>query len=736
MYHKTRYSEQELETAVEQLISKMTLQEKIGQLQMAGPSPVGAFDISDEDMQKMIESGQITKEEYELSKTEKVLDRNFEKIKDGIIGSYIALAEPSRIDKVQQIASEHSRLHIPLLIGCDVIHGFNTVFPIPLAESCSFDDELFFDTARASAKEARAAGINWTFTPMLDISRDARWGRIAESMGQDTYLASRYAKQKVEGLQNGDLADIGSIAACAKHYLAYGACEGGKDYNSVDMSFEKLFDVYLPPFESAVNAGVASVMASFNDINGIPVSASRFWLTDVLKDRLGFGGAVVSDAGGIGQNVTHGYSKDDETAARDGLHAGVDIDMTSNAYTRYLEGLISKGEIGEEELDESVRRVLKLKYALGLFDNPYSDSKLLDEISCCNEHLELAKKAALHSSVLLKNNGILPIDKSKYKNIYLIGALGDKVRECYGCWAFYGKDEYVTTIRTALEKENVKYLPCYDVNGEIDEEQLTEVLQNADLIISVLGENIDMSGEAHSYADISLSQTQKDVVEILRQSKVPFIGVLMNGRPMCISDLDAAADAVVEVWQLGTKMGDAVSDILFGRFNPCGKLTSDFPYKSGECPAFYNRMNTGRPAYNNDTPWSAKYDDGNIHPLYAFGHGLSYTVFEYSDLTIEKHDNSADISVKIKNTGNYDGYEVAQLYVRDLFASRVRPLRELKGYQKVFIKAGEEKTVTINLPFDELRFHNYKLEKVLEPGDFEIFVGTDSTAELKGMLTI
>ena len=736
MYHKTHYSEQQIENAVNELLSKMTLREKIGQLHQVGPSPVGAFDIPDEDLKKMIATGQITQEEYELSKTEKVLDRNFENIKDGNIGSYLALSDPDRINKMQQIATQQSRLHIPLLIGCDVIHGFNTVFPIPLAESCSFDDELFFDTARVAAKEARAAGINWTFAPMLDISRDARWGRIAESMGQDTFLANNYAKQKVHGLQNGDLADDGSIAACAKHYLAYGACEGGKDYNSVDMSYEKLFDVYLAPFESAVNAGVASVMASFNDINGVPVTASRFMLTDVLKDRLGFGGVVVSDAGGVAQNVTHGYSKDDETAARDALHAGVDIDMNSNEYTRYLEGLINKGEIGEDELDESVKRILRLKYALGLFDNPYSDKERLSEISCSSEHLELAKKAALHSTVLLKNNGILPIDKSKYKNIYLIGALADKVRECYGCWTLYGRDEYVTTLRAALEKENVKYLPCYDVTGEINDEQLNEVLHNADLIISVLGENLDMSGEAHSYADISLSQTQKDVVEILSQSNIPFVGVLMNGRPMCVSDLHDAAQAVVEAWQLGTKMGDALADILFGRFNPCGKLTSDFPYKSGECPAFYNRLRTGRPAFDNESPWSAKYDDGNINPLYAFGHGLSYTTFEYSDLAIEKHDDYADISVKIKNTGDLDGYEVAQLYVHDMFASRVRPIKELKGYKKVFIKSGEQISVTIKLPFDELRFYNHKLEKVLESGDFEIFVGTDSTAELKGMLTI
>ena len=736
MYHKTRYTEQQIENAVDELLSKMTLKEKIGQLHQVGPSPVGAFDIPDEDLKKMIATGQITQEEYELSKTKKVLDRNFQNVKDGNIGSYLALSDPDRINKMQKIAAEQSRLHIPLLIGCDVIHGFNTVFPIPLAESCSFDDELFFDTARVAAKEARAAGINWTFTPMLDISRDARWGRIAESMGQDTYLACRYAKQKVDGLQNGDLADSGSIAACAKHYLAYGACEGGKDYNSVDMSYEKLFDVYLAPFESAVNAGVASVMASFNDINGVPVAANRFMLTDVLKDRLGFGGVVVSDAGEIWQNVTHGYSKDDITAGRDALHAGVDIDMTSSIYTRYLEGLIAKGEISEDELDESVKRVLRLKFALGLFDNPYSDAERLKELSCSKEHLDLAKKAALHSTVLLKNNGILPIDKSKYKNIYLIGALAGKVRECFGCWTLYGKDEYVTTLSAALEKENVKYLPCYDVNGEIDDEQLNEVLHNADLIISVLGENIDMSGEAHSYADISLSQTQKDVVEILSQSNIPFVGVLMNGRPMCVSDLDAAADAVIEAWQLGTKMGDALADILFGRFNPCGKLTSDFPYKSGECPAFYNHLSTGRAARDNDTPWTAKYDDGNVNPLYCFGHGLSYTTFEYSNLAIEKHDDYADISVKIKNTGKYDGYEVAQLYIHDMFASRVRPVRELKGYKKVFIKSGEETTVTIKLPFDELKFYNQKLEKVLESGDFEIFVGTDSAAKLKGMLTI
>ena len=731
MYLKSKILTDEIEEKINCLINEMTLDEKIGQLHQVSPSPVGAFDISEEELQSMLQVGRITKEEYESSKAGKFLDVNEIAIRKGEIGSLLGVSDSERINRMQRIAVEESRLHIPLLIGCDVIHGCHTVFPTPIAESCSFDDELFEQTAAAAAKEARAAGINWTFAPMLDISRDARWGRIAESMGQDTFLAGKYAKRKVMGFQGEDLSDKSKIAACAKHFIAYGACEGGKDYNTVDMSPAKLFDVYLPPFKKAVEAGVASVMTSFNDINGVPMTANKWLVKDVLHNDLGFDGVVVTDATAVRELIAHGYSKDMRAAAKDAFTAGVDIDMNSHAFSDYMKQMVADGELSVKDIEKAVKNVLRLKFALGLFENPYCNNEELQAVSCAPEHLELAKKAALHSTVLLKNNGILPINKEKYKNISLIGGLGNSVKQNYGCWSYYARDDYTVTLKSALEKEGVSYNRCYGVNDELNEEEFKSATKEADLIIAVLGEDFDMSGEAHSYADISLPQSQKNVVKRLKELGKPFICVLYNGRPLCIPDVDEAADAIIEAWQLGTKMGDALADIIFGRFNPCGKLTSNFPYKSGECPSYYNHPNTGRPALSNDAPWSCKYDDGNITPIYPFGYGLSYTDFEYSDLKIKKDDSDLKVSVIITNSGDYDGFEVAQLYICDKFASKVRPIRELKGYKKLYLKQGESETVTFTLPYNQLGFYNDRLQYVVEKGEFEVFVGTDSECSLK-----
>ncbi len=736
MYLKSKKLNQDTEKQINDLISKMTLEEKIGQLNQSASSPVGAFDIPESELKQMLKNGRITKEEYDFSKSGYFFDNNEDAIRQGLVGSMLGVSEPKRINRLQKQAFEESRLHIPLLIGCDVIHGFNTVFPTPIAESCSFDDELFEQTASVSAKEARAAGINWIFAPMLDISRDARWGRIAESMGQDTFLAENYAKRKVKGFQGEDLSNKEKIASCAKHFLAYGACEGGKDYNCVDMSLSKLYDVYLPPFKMAVNAGVASVMTSFNDINGVPATANKWLMKSVLKDELGFDGVIVSDANAIKETVAHGYSENEVEAAKNAFCAGVDIDMTSHLYSKHIIELIENNKITVEELDNAVGNVLRLKFALGLFENPYCDENELKNVSCKNEHLELAKKTALHSIVLLKNNGVLPVNKTKYKNILLIGELCNLVNENYGCWSFYGKDEYAITLKDAIEKEGVSYCDCYGVSKDFDEQKLKNAAKDVDLIIAAFGENIYMSGEAHSYADISLSKPQQKVVEFLKNSKIPFISVLYNGRPLCIPELDKYSSAVIEAWQLGTKMGEALADVIFGRFNPCGKLTSNFPYKSGECPSYYNHLNTGRPALSDNDPWTCKYDDGKVKPVYSFGYGLSYTTFDYSDLEIEKKNSKAIVSVKITNSGDYDGFEIAQLYIRDKFASKARPVRELKGYKKVFLKQGESQKVIFDLPYNTLGFHNEKLEYVVEKGEFEIYVGTNSLCELKKSLVL
>lgn len=731
MYYNSKISEEKIKREVTVLLDKMTLEEKIGQLHQVSPSPVGAFDINKDELQEMLETGRITKEEYELSVSGGYLDKNEDNVRKGKIGSFLGIADPRKINHLQKIAVEESRLHIPLLIGCDIIHGFNTVFPIPIAESCSFDDELFEKTAAVAAKEARSTGINWTFAPMLDISRDARWGRIAESMGQDTFLACNYASSKIKGFQGEDLSDKTKLAACAKHFIAYGACEGGKDYNTVDISMPKLFDVYLQPFKKAVDAGVATVMTSFNDINGVPMTANKMLVKEVLRDTLGFNGVVVSDATAINELEAHGYSKDKLTSAKDAFKTGVDIDMNSHAYSDCLKQLVENGIVKIRDVDEAVKNVLTLKFALGLFENPYCDFEQMKKNSCTNDNINLAKKAALHSTVLLKNNGILPINKEKYKNISLIGGLADSIEENYGCWSFYGKNEYSVTLKEALEKENVKYTRCYGVTDELNESEFKEATEEADLIIAVLGENSFMSGEAHSYADISLTKSQINVVNRLKELGKPFICVLYNGRPLCLPEVDEYADAVIEAWQLGTKMGDALSDIIFGRFNPCGKLTSNFPYKSGECPSYYNHPRTGRPAASDNSPWCSKYDDGRVEPIYPFGFGLSYTAFAYSNLQVKKMDSEVDIKVTVENTGEYDGYEIVQLYINDKFASKVRPVRELKGYKKIYLKSDEKKEVKFHLPFSELGFYNDKLEYIIEKGEFEIFVGTDSKCTLK-----
>lgn len=736
MHLKSKKLSVDTENKIKNLLAEMTLEEKIGQLNQVSPSPVGAFEIPEEELEKMLESGRITKEEFEYSKQNDLFDRNEEDIRKGRIGSLLGVSEPKKINRLQRIAVEETRLHIPLLFGCDVIHGHSTVFPIPLAESCCFDDEMFKKTACVAAKEARANGINWTFAPMVDISRDARWGRIAESMGQDTFLAENYAKSKVEGLQGEDISDVNKIAACAKHYLAYGACESGRDYNSVDISMAKLYEVYLPPFKAAVKAGVASVMVSFNDINGVPMTANKLIIKGILRDELGFGGVLVSDATAIKELIAHGLSEDEKTASFHAFSAGVEIDMNSKCYISNLENLVHSGKINIKDIDKAVSDVLRLKFALGLFEKPYCDEDRIESVSCTDESLAIAKESALHSTVLLKNNGVLPIDKNKYKNISLIGGLSDNLKENYGCWSWYGKDEHTVTLKDALEKDGVNYHRCYTLNDEIDENEWAQATKNADLIIAVLGENANMSGEARSFADISLSKTQVEVVKRLKALDKPFVCVLYNGRPICIPEVKESADAIVEAWQLGTKMGEALADILFGRFNPCGKLTTDFPNKSGECPTYYNHLSTGRAPKFDGEPWTSKFEDTKITSLYSFGHGLSYTKFDYSDLKIEKTENCVNVSVTVANIGDFDGYEVAQLYIHDKFAEKVRPVKELKGYKKFYLKKGETKRIEFCLPYSKLGYYTEKLEYIVEKGDFEIFVGTSSKDNIKAEFTL
>ena len=635
-------------------------------------------------------------------------------------------SDPEVNMSLQKMAVEESRLGIPLIFGFDVIHGFRTVVPIALAEAGSFEPELMEESAHIAAKESRCAGIAWHFSPMVDISRDARWGRISEGPGEDPYLASVYARARVRGQQNDDEDPMNYVASCLKHYVAYGACEAGRDYNTTSMAKSLLHNAYLPPFRAAVEEGAATVMASFNDLNGVPCTMNSYTLRTVLKGAYGFEGFVVSDANAIKECEVHGYAQDDADAAAKALRAGLDMDMGTWIYSRELKALLEEGRVSMDDLDEAVRRILGVKMRLGLFDRPYLTSEEMHRYDVLPKaHLDHALKSAERSIVLLKNEGdLLPL--SRDTKISLTGVLADMPEEVLGSWAISGRAQDCVTIRQGFLNAgaNFEYFPCCAPDGEIDEEQVQAAIRSGDVIVAVVGEYASMSGEASSRADITLPGRQREFLQMLLDSGKPVIALLQNGRPLALSWEAEHLPALVECWHLGLQMGNAVAHVVFGDVNPGGKLSCTFPAMTGQCPMYYNAPKTGRPGSR--SKFTSRYLDAPVEPLFPFGYGLSHTTFALSDLNIEETDDAYTAAVTLENTGTRTGSEVVQLYMHDEAASLVRPVKELKAFEKVTLAAGEKTRVQLTLRKEEMGFFDDEMQYHVEPGTFLIYVGTSS----------
>ncbi len=700
-----------------ELLSKMTLEEKIGQLV------------------------QYSGFEYATGPQNSNSANVLNEIKQGKVGSMLNVAGAQETRKFQELALK-SRLKIPLLFGQDVIHGYRTTFPINLGQAASWDLKLIEKSERIAATEASAYGIHWTFAPMVDIARDPRWGRVMEGSGEDTYLGTQIGLARIKGFQGKGLGNLDAIMACAKHFAAYGAAVGGRDYNSVDMSLRQLHENYLPPFKAAAEAGVATFMNSFNDINGIPATANRYILRDLLKGKWNYNGFVVSDWGSIGEMVPHGYAKDNKEAAEKATIAGSDMDMESRAYMTELPNLVKEGKVDPKLIDDAARRILIKKFEMGLFDDPYrfSDEKRQKEQLNNLENRKFGREFGSKSIVLLKNEkNILPLSRSA-KTIALIGPFGKETSANHGFWSVAFKDDNLRIvtqfdgIKNQLDKSATL---LYAKGANIDDQdrsmfaEAVETAKKADVVIMTLGEGHDMSGEAKSRSNIRFSGVQEDLLKEIAKTGKPIVLMINAGRPLVF---DWAADnipTIVYTWWLGTEAGNSIADVLFGTVNPGGKLPMTFPRTEGQIPVYYNHYSTGRPAKNNtDRNYVSAYIDLDNDPKFPFGYGLSYTQFKYSDMNLSSinltGNQTLNISVNVANTGNYDGEEVVQLYIRDLVGKVVRPVKELKGFQKVFIKKGETKTVTFILTPESLKFYDDELNYDWEGGEFDIMIGTDS----------
>jgi beta-glucosidase len=720
MFNKSNTSEQKF---IIDLLSRMTIEEKIGQMNQASISFAGGISLSLEELFQMLEDGRITKEEIHemLSKSEVVYPT--EGIRNGEVGS-VMVRDPQKVNELQKIAVEESRLGIPLLIGFDVIHGFLSVYPIAIAEAGAFDLDLFEATAHMAAKESRAHGVNWHFAPMIDVARDARWGRVSEGPGEDPYVSSEFARAKIRGLQETGTSDY--VAACPKHYVAYGACEGGLDYNTTNVPVSLLHNIYLAPFKAAVDEGAATVMASFNDLNGVPLTVNKFALKHILKEKYGFSGFVVSDASAVKECVVHGIAKDEYEAGVQAVNAGLDMDMGTAIFNDYLKQAVEDNRVSIDTINEAVTRILSVKKWLGLFETPYVDEEAAGNyIRLPAEHIELTLDAAKKSIVLLKNNNdILPICPSA--KISLVGTLAAKREEVVGAWALNWRIDDCVSILDGMQKtfENLMYYPCCGPEGDISSEDTENAIAYGDVIVAVVGETISMSGEGNSRADITLPGKQRQFLKKLIASGKPVVAVLMNGRPLALDWEHENVHAMIESWHLGIQMGNAVAAVLAGDHNPSGKLVSSFPRASGQCPVYYNHPNTGRPGKK--APFTARYIDAGFEALYPFGYGLSYTTFEFKDFQVKQELNKLIATVIIKNTGNRAGIDVVQLYIRDMTASIVRPVKELKGFSKIHLDPGEERTVQIELLKEHMGFYNNDGEYLLEDGVFQIFIGGNS----------
>ncbi len=656
-------------------------------------------------------------------------------IKKGNCGNIFNAHTVAYVRSLQKVAVEESRLGIPLLFGYDVIHGYKTIFPISLGESCSWDLTVIEKSARVSAIEAAASGLNWTFAPMVDISVEPRWGRVSEGAGEDPYLGSCIASARVNGFQGTDLADTSTILACVKHFAAYGAPQAGRDYNTVDMSKRVFLDYYLPPYKAAIDAGARSVMTSFNELDGVPASGSKYLLTELLRKELGFKGIVVTDYTAINEMVNHGIVANEEDAGTLALNAGVDMDMQSEAFYKYLEKQVKSGVVKEKQINEAVRRILRVKFELGLFDNPY---KYCDEARekatvYSKENLEVALDVAKRSLVLLKNdNQALPLLKGE--RIAVIGELAASKRDLLGSWIAAGQWDNIPSLLESMKatQNNIVYAEGCKKMGD-DKAGFAEALRvasKADKIVLVMGESWDWSGEASSRSDIHVPGVQTELLAELKKLGKPVVVVLMNGRPLDLSREELLADALLETWFAGSMGGEAITQVLYGDYNPSGKLTMSFPRNLGQVPIFYYEKNTGRPIYLPSDKYKSKYIDVPNDPLFPFGFGLSYTTFEYSNLqltdTLLSPKGNLKATVQVKNTGKVKGEEVIQWYIRDLVGSVTRPVKELKGFQKLELNPGETRTVEFTLTPDKLAFHRLDMSFGTEPGEFLVFVGGNS----------
>lgn len=708
---KNTLTDAEKETRfVRDLMKKMTLTEKIGQL-----------------------SQYVGGELLTGPKSGAVSDSLFVR---GMVGSILNVGGVDNLRKLQQKNMESSRLKIPILFAFDVIHGYKTIFPTPLAESCSWDLALMYETAKAAAIEASASGIHWTFAPMVDVARDPRWGRIVEGAGEDTYLGCKIAEARVRGFQ-WNLGKPNALFACAKHFVAYGAPQAGRDYAPVDLSLSALAEVYLPPFKACIDAGVHTFMSAFNSINGVPATSNRWLLTDLLRKEWKFKGFVVSDWNAVQELKAHGVAETDEDATMAAFNAGVDMNMTDGLYNRCLEKLVRENCIDMNEIDASVERILRAKYALGLFEDPYrflDNQRESREVRSASA-MALARKAAASSMVLLKNaNALLPLSKQT-KRIALVGPLANNRAEVMGSWKARGEDKDVVTVLEGIKNKlgsgtEVNYVQGCDFLDPSTSEfsAALEAAKQSDVVIAVVGEKALMSGESRSRAVLRLPGKQEALLDTLRKAGKPLVVVLMNGRPLCLESVDKQADAMLEAWFPGTQCGNAVADVLFGDIVPAAKLTASFPLTEGQIPNNYNYKRSGRPG---DMPYSStvRHIDVPNRNLYPFGYGLSYTTFSYGEMqcpTAFDDKGFLPVSVDVTNTGNYDGEEIVQLYVADKVASMVRPIKELKGFQKVFIPKGQTKRVEFKLNVKDLGFWNNLMQYVVEPGTFEIMVGTNS----------
>lgn len=703
---------------IRKLMSKMTLEEKIGQLnQLSGNGAVTG----------PIKNTNIKKE-----------------IMAGLVGSMLNCYTASYTRKLMELAVDSTRLHIPLLFGYDVIHGERTIFPIPLGESCSWNLKLIQKAAHVAAVEASAEGVQWTFAPMVDIARDPRWGRVMEGAGEDSWYGSLVAKAKVHGFQGRNLAGDSTILACVKHGVAYGAPIAGRDYNTVDMSMRTLLGVYMPPYHAAVEAGVATAMSAFNDLNGTPCTSNSWIWNTMFRKKWGFKGFVVSDYDGINELIQQGVAKNLFDADVLAFNAGVDMDMVGNGYINNLKKAVEEGKVSEKEIDKSVYRILKAKYELGLFKNPYKYCSEYREThdTLTPQHLAVARQDARESMVLLKNNDhLLPFSK-KIKSIAIIGPLGNDKSDMIGSWSAAGDRKHMpVSLLEGVKNKLGNRVKIYYAEGTGFTSHSTKgfaqairIAKKADVVLLAIGESANMTGEASSRANIDIPGNQVALAKAVINANKKTAVVLMNGRPLTIPHLSKFAPAILEAWFGGTEAGNAIADVVFGDYNPSGKLTMTFPRCVGQIPIFYSHMNTGRP-YNPKNHYTTHYMDCPNSPLYPFGYGLSYTKFKFDSLKVDKKimstKDTLKVSVVVKNVGNYDGTEVAQLYIRDMVGSVTRPVKELRGFKRVFLKKGESKKLIFKLTNHDLSFYRKDMTFGSEPGRFEVFVGDNSETQYK-----